>query len=66
MSVVRQIQGAIRNDFFKGKVIVLLGARQVGKSTLIKMLSENEESKTLWFDGENADVHQILKNTNNL
>ncbi len=65
MSVVRQIQGAIRNDFFKGKVIVLLGARQVGKSTLIKMLSENEESKTLWFDGENADVHQILKNTNN-
>ncbi len=65
MSVVRQIQGAIRNDFFKGKVIVLLGARQVGKSTLIKMISENEESKTLWFDGENADVHQILKNTNN-
>lgn len=65
MSIVRQIQGAIQNNFFKGKVIVLLGARQVGKSTLIKMLSENEESKTLWFDGENADVHQILKNTNN-
>jgi hypothetical protein len=36
MSIVRQIQGAIQNNFFKGKVIVLLGARQASAIALRK------------------------------
>lgn len=64
MPINRQIAGLIERDFFKGKVIVLLGARQVGKSTLIRLLPLCEQKKTLWLDGENADVHQLLKDAN--
>jgi len=64
MSIVRHIQSKIEEDFLKGKIIVILGARQVGKSTLIKMLPSCKSYETLWLDGENADVHKLLKNTN--
>lgn len=64
MSIVRQIEENIEKDFFKGKIIVILGARQVGKSTLIKMLPSCKSNDTLWLDGENSDVHELLKNVN--
>lgn len=64
MSVVRQIESYIENDFFKGKVIVILGARQVGKSTLIKMLPACTKHSVLWLDGENTDVQLLLQNPN--
>lgn len=64
MSIKRQIENNIEKDFFKGKIIVLLGARQVGKSTLIRMLPSCISNNTLWLDGENADVHQLLQNAN--
>jgi len=64
MSVEREISSSIEKDFFKAKIIVILGARQVGKSTLIKMLPACNSNKTLWLDGENADVQQLLKNIN--
>lgn len=64
IQIARQITDEIQNDCFKGKVILLLGARQIGKSTLIKMLSFSKEIQTLWLDGENADVHLLLQNAN--
>lgn len=64
MSIQRQIINNIEKDFYKGKIIILLGARQVGKSTLIQMLPSLKLNNTLWLDGENADVHQLLKNAN--
>ncbi len=64
MSIRRQIENNIEQDFFKGKIIVLLGARQVGKSTLIKMLPSCKPDETLWLDAENADVNLLLKNAN--
>lgn len=63
-TIIRQIAKEIQNDCFKGKVILLLGARQVGKSTLIKMLSFDSKMEPLWLDGENADVHLLLQNAN--
>jgi len=63
-SITRQIVQKIQKDCFKGKIILLLGARQVGKSTLIKMLTFDKEIETLWLDGENADVHLLLQNAN--
>jgi uncharacterized protein len=64
MAISRQIESQLENDFFKGKIILLLGARQVGKSTLIKMLPPCNRYPTLWLDGENADVHQLFENAN--
>ncbi len=48
-------------SLFKGKIIVLLGARHVGKTTLIRMLPTCASEATLWLAGENADVQQLLK-----
>lgn len=62
--IQRQITKEIQKDCFKGKVILLLGARQIGKSTLIKMLSFSKDIEILWLDGENADVHLLLQNAN--
>jgi hypothetical protein len=64
MSIHRQIEQQLEKDLFKGKIIVILGARQVGKSTLIKMLPSCNTLDTLWLDGENSDVRQLLKNAN--
>lgn len=62
--IARSIAAKVENDFFFGKVIVVLGARQVGKSTLIRELPVLKKHKVLWLDGENADVHLLLKNPN--
>jgi predicted AAA+ superfamily ATPase len=59
--IARQIIKNIKQEFFQKKAIVLLGARQVGKSTLVKTIFEGE-SKILWLDAENPDVHSIFKN----
>jgi len=64
MVIPRQIEKTIEMDFFKGKVILILGARQVGKSTLLKVLPSVSLHNTLWLDGENADVHTLLKEAN--
>lgn len=64
MSIKRQIENQIEKDFFKGKIIVILGARQVGKSTLIRMLPSCISYETLWLDGENADVQLLFQNVN--
>ncbi len=60
----RSIAVKVEKDFFLGKVIVVLGARQVGKSTLIRELPLLKNHKVLWLDGENADVHLLLQNPN--
>ena len=57
----RQIIKNIKQEFFQQKAIILLGARQVGKSTLLKTIFQNEVS-VLWLDAENPDVHAIFQN----
>ena len=38
-----------------------MGAKQVGKSTILKTIFQNEDS-VLWLDAENPDVHLIFEN----
>lgn len=59
--VDRQITQNIKQEFFQKKAIILLGARQVGKTTLLKTLFK-EEDRVLWLDAENPDVHIIFQN----
>jgi uncharacterized protein len=46
----------IKNQCFKNKVILLLGARQVGKTTLLQQLTNQLNVKTAWFNADEADV----------
>lgn len=46
MHIVREIENHIQKNLFKGKVIIIYGARRVGKTTLVKQILKNyPESK---------------------
>lgn len=53
----------MQSFFFKGKIIQLMGARQVGKSTLLKDLTQPFENDVLWLNGDESDVRRALTNT---
>jgi predicted AAA+ superfamily ATPase len=61
--IARTILKTIQAEFFQKKAIVILGARQVGKSTLLKNLLQ-DQSDVLWLDAENPDVSLIFENAN--
>ena len=57
--IERRIQGEIERRMFQGKVILLLGPRQVGKTTIFKMILENKKN-VLWLNGDNPETIQLL------
>jgi len=57
----RILHEKIRGRLFKGKAIILLGARQVGKSTLIEDILRDTDH--LYLNGDDADVRDMLSNT---
>ncbi|NCN06674.1 MAG: ATP-binding protein [Candidatus Pacebacteria bacterium] len=60
-NISREISAAIRGDFFKGKIIIVTGARQVGKTTLVtKIVSDFE--KVLYLNADNSTDRQKLEN----
>jgi predicted AAA+ superfamily ATPase len=58
--IKRDIQDAILADFARKKVIVLLGARQVGKTTLLSELQSNK-NKALLLNCDNIDDRLLLE-----
>lgn len=58
--IPRLIQPEIEKRLNKGKVIVLYGARQVGKTTLVKSILEHFPEKTLYLNGEYLSVQERL------
>lgn len=54
--IQRQIESSLLQDFGQGKVIVLLGARQVGKTTLIEALSRGVDSVLMLNCDDQEDV----------
>jgi len=56
----RTIQPAIEESLFKGKVIVLYGARQVGKTTLIRQIQEKYASISRYLNCDEPDIRSAL------
>lgn len=54
--IERSIEKSIRKACFKGKVILLIGARQVGKTTLLKEVLQSIDAKSLWLNADEADI----------
>lgn len=61
MSIERELFETIQKNLFKHKVILLFGARQTGKTTLLKKLIGKKES-VLWLNGDESDVRLMLQN----
>lgn len=59
----RQLESEILKSFNDNKVIVLLGARQVGKTSLLTKITANQEN-VLWLYGDDADTREYLNNPN--
>ncbi len=46
----------------KGKALIVIGPRQVGKTTLVRQIVENIAQKTLWLTGDDPETRAILDN----
>jgi len=57
----RILSNTIQTRLNRGKAIILLGARQVGKTTLIKELFKTS-SDVLWLNGDESDVQTLFDN----
>lgn len=60
--IQRTLKGQITEKLFKNKTILLIGARQVGKTTLIRAVLQGREF--LFLDGDDPLVRQRLTNPN--
>ena len=60
--IERRLKQLILPRLFKGKAIVLTGPRQVGKTTLLRMLMAETDKKTLFWNCDEPDIRQKLTN----
>lgn len=58
--IERQLKEVIASRLFTGKAIIIIGARQVGKTTLLKELT-NEMQNVLWLNGDEMGTRNLLK-----
>jgi len=59
----RLIIETLKKDFFKKKVIILVGPRQVGKTTLLRqVINDFEQSSTLFLNCDEPETLKMLEN----
>jgi predicted AAA+ superfamily ATPase len=58
--IIRTQLKEIKSYLFKGKAILVFGARQVGKTSLIKKTIKDKSY--LWLNGDEPDTQLLLKN----
>jgi predicted AAA+ superfamily ATPase len=59
--IERQLQEQIEKHLGSDKAIIIIGARQVGKSTLLNSIFSNMEN-VMWLNGDDADVQELFRN----
>jgi predicted AAA+ superfamily ATPase len=62
MKVKRELAQRIQQKLQPGKVIIVLGARRVGKTVMVKDLLEKIGEPYLYLNGEDINVHDQLSN----
>lgn len=61
MEIKRYLKDSIAEKLFKNKAIILIGARQIGKTTLLNELLSSYED-TLFLDGDDRITRELLQN----
>jgi len=59
MEYERILLPSLQKWFFKGKVLVITGARQVGKTTMLETINA-EHSSVLWLNADLTNVRNLL------
>ncbi|MEI6597205.1 MAG: AAA family ATPase, partial [bacterium] len=62
MTVKRTIQVKIEKDLFKGKIAIIYGARQVGKTTLAKEIQKKYAEDSFYLNCDEPDIRDALTN----
>ncbi len=61
MDIINRIaENQIKNWLNKGKVLILSGARQVGKTTMLEKMFINKQDKVLWLNADETSVRERL------
>jgi len=59
----REIEKPINDALFKGKVVIIYGARQVGKTTLVKkILDDHKDIGSIYINADEGDYRAQLNN----
>jgi len=58
--IKRELQKKIEERLFKGKAIILIGARQVGKSTLMQQITSEISMDKLMLNCDNPETNTLL------
>ena len=61
MYINRLIEKAIRQDLFDGQVQIIYGARQVGKTTMVKKILADFKNEGLYLQGDSITVQNALR-----
>ncbi len=62
MVIKRRLQDIIEQFMFKNKIIVIYGARQVGKTTLLKAIMSKHKNNCLYLNCDEPDIRLALSN----
>jgi Predicted ATPase (AAA+ superfamily) len=63
--IPRAIEGIIKKHLFKGKVIIIYGARQTGKTTLVKkILADYSKFSSKYINCDEEDFRRLLTEAN--
>ena len=60
--ITRDLLDSIISSCFKGKIILLLGARQVGKTTLLKEVVKQMDEPYVWLNADESDIYEAFVN----
>ena len=60
--ITRVLKEQLTSRFGKGKVIMIIGPRQVGKSTLLRELQKEMNQQTLFINCDEPDMRLMLEN----
>jgi len=58
----RDLQAVISSYLFKNKTIIVYGARQVGKTTMIQEMIAGLNRPSLFLNGDDADIRELFSN----
>lgn len=61
--IKRLLEKSFADGLFKGKAVLLFGARQTGKSTLAESVLNNQGIPFITFNGDDADVREAFSGT---
>ncbi|MBI5614392.1 ATP-binding protein [Candidatus Gottesmanbacteria bacterium] len=60
MYIPRSIEPKIREWLFKGKIIVIYGARQTGKSTIVRRVLTDFSSESTYLNGDESGTKRLF------